>query len=130
YYHAADLFVLPSVARSEAFGIVQLEAMLCGLPVINTSLDSGVPFVSKHGETGTTIPPRDAGALASAISSLLQSAETRRAYAHAARRRVQEQFSAPEMLRRTIELYSSVFGVRRRPSYCRPVTTTLSPSFG
>ncbi len=108
YYHAADVFVLPSVARSEAFGIVQLEAMACGKPVVNTSLDSGVPSVSLDGVSGITVPPADPKALAAALDSLLNNPLRRAAYGRAGQRRVKKHFTLQEMARKTLDLYHEV----------------------
>jgi rhamnosyl/mannosyltransferase len=114
---------MPSIARSEAFGIAQLEAMACGKPVINTRLRSGVPFVSPDGVTGTTVEPANSSELAAAINRLLDDPGLRDRYGAAAARRAREKFSIPTMVDRTLELYREVIangrvldgGVRTRP---------------
>jgi glycosyltransferase involved in cell wall biosynthesis len=114
YYYAADVFVLPSVERTEAFGIVQLEAMACGKPIVNTRLSTGVPFVSIDGVTGITVPPRDPIALAQAITRLLDDADLRARYGAAGIRRVRSEFTANRMATRTLAIYREIISSRER----------------
>jgi glycosyltransferase involved in cell wall biosynthesis len=108
YYHAADVFALPSISRTEAFGIVQLEAMACGKAVVNTLLPTGASSVSLNGVTGLSVPPADPTALAAAINLLLDDAPLRMRYGQAARRRVDQEFSTELMTERTLRLYHEV----------------------
>lgn len=105
YYAAADVFVLPSSERSEAFGLVQLEAMAAGKPVISTELGTGTSFVNVHGETGLVVPPRDPQALARALRELLDDPRRRRALGDAGRRRVVRDFHVETMVDRVVKLY-------------------------
>lgn len=85
-------FIFPSVAISEAFGITQLEAMALGTPVINTSLKSGVPWVSLNGETGLTVEPKSSDELKNALRNILNNEDLHDAYSHAATMRVDKYF--------------------------------------
>ena len=110
YLHACDVFVLPSVHRSEAFGIVQVEAMACGKPVVNTALPSGVPYVSVDRVTGLTVPPRDAGALATALSHLLEDRAFRERLGVQGRARVAAEFTQELMVKRVLDVYRETIG--------------------
>ncbi|MHA2216764.1 MAG: glycosyltransferase [Candidatus Hodarchaeales archaeon] len=108
WYKNCDVFVLPSVERSEAFGIVQLEAMAFKKPVINTDLPTGVPFVSKHGQTGLTVPPEDPDALSKAINRLLDNDDLRLRFGENAYARVKEKFSSGKMIDPIYSIYSEL----------------------
>ena len=127
YYHAADVFALPSVARSEAFGIVQLEAMACGKPVINTNLDTGVPSVSLDGVSGLTVPPADAEALGDAISHLLDNPLRSAAYGRAGRERVHELFNLKAMAQQTMAVYHEVMEAAAVRSAANEFSLTATP---
>ncbi len=113
YYAAADVFVLPSCRRSEAYGLAMVEAMASGAPAISTDLGTGTSVVNRHRETGVVVPPGDATALAGALAELLADPELRRSMGEAARLRVCAELSADLMVERVLEVYDSVLAGRR-----------------
>ena len=103
-YRRCRALALPSVTRSEAYGIVQLEAMAAGKPVVNTSLPTGVPEVSPHGVTGLTVPPGDPAALADALGSLLRDRDLHARLSENAERRAREH-TLPRFLDEVARVY-------------------------
>ncbi|EGI77321.1 group 1 glycosyl transferase [Hylemonella gracilis ATCC 19624] len=108
YFHACDVFCLPSVTQVEAFGLVQLEAMACGKPVICTLLNNGVNVVNVNGETGMAVPPQDAGALAIALNLLLQNDAVRQQMGRQAQARALGLYSLSAMTQRHLQLYQDL----------------------
>ncbi|HEY0909261.1 MAG TPA: glycosyltransferase [Bradyrhizobium sp.] len=89
----ADVFVMPSVTNAETFGLVQLEAMAAGRPVVNTSLDTAVPQVARDGIEAITVPPGDPEKLGEAIESLIRDPARRQRMGLAARHRATTKYS-------------------------------------
>lgn len=114
YYHACDVFCMPSVAPAEAFGLVQLEAMACGKPVVCCELHNGVTYVNRDGETGLVVPPRDPQALAAAINKLLVNPALRQRFGECGRHRSRTEFSVDRMVTGTLDVYRSVLQTAER----------------
>lgn len=106
--HACDVFVLPSIYKTETFGLAQLEAQACGKPTICTALGTGVEYVNKHGHTGLVVPPMDVPALADALRTLLDDADYRAELGHNAYERVQAEFTQERMAAEIMQLYCEV----------------------
>ena len=105
YYAAADVFALPS--SSEAQGIVALEAMACGLPVVAAAV-GGLLGTIEDGRTGFLVPPGDVQALAERLQALLVDDSQRQAIGAAARQAVEHEFSWKRAVESTIEVYREV----------------------
>lgn len=105
YYREFAVLVLPSLA--EGFGLVILEAFLCGTPVVATQV-GGVPEVVRDGETGLLVPPADAAALAAAIDRVLEDPAAARAMAARGRDFVRQNFTADRMAAATVAVYRNV----------------------
>lgn len=107
-YEECDVFILPSILRSEAFGLVQIEAMAFGKPVINTKLPSGVPYVSLHNITGLTVEPGSIVELEKAMIWMIEHPEERLIMGKEARKRVIDNYTIENMLDNVLELYELV----------------------
>ena len=109
---AFDLFVQPSL--HEGMPNTVLEAMAAGLPVVATAV-GGTPEAVIDGSTGLLVPPKDPHALSVAISRLVASPELRRTMGNAGRARMQQRFSAEEMVQKTVRLYDELLKMKGLP---------------
>lgn len=105
WFRAADVFCLPSTARSEAFGLVQIEAHASGTPVVSTDLTTGVPFANLDGVTGLTVPVGDSDALARALARLVGDDELRTRLGAQALERARAEFTIPRMASDVLAVY-------------------------
>ncbi|MGI8673195.1 MAG: glycosyltransferase [Luteitalea sp.] len=100
-----DLFVMSSTM--EGLGTSLLDAMACARPIVATAT-GGIPEVVEHEYTGLLVPPRDAGALAEAILTMLQDDTLARQYGAAGYERVRKRFSVERMVEETVQVYRSL----------------------
>ena len=104
-YHGCEMVVLPSISPNENFGIVQLEAMACGKPVVTTNLKSGVPCVGKKGKTCLIVEPGDSLQLASAMRMIFNNQELKKSLGTSGRARFDENYTWKSMIEKQISSY-------------------------
>jgi glycosyltransferase involved in cell wall biosynthesis len=102
FYRDCTVFVAPS--RYESFGLIYLEAMRWGKPVVGCRA-GGIPEVVRDGETGLLVPPGDEAALQAAVVRLLDDADLRVRLGARAREAMQSEFSPSLMAERTVAFY-------------------------
>lgn len=112
YYGACDVYCLSSIMKTEAFAIVQIEAMSCGKPVISCNIpDSGVPWVNADGKSGLVVEPEDGKALADAIVKIMSSPSLYQHLSAGAKDRFQELFVKQKMIDSCYSLYRQLLSV-------------------
>jgi rhamnosyl/mannosyltransferase len=119
FLHAGRVFAMPSIV--ETFGLVQLEAMACGRPVVNTKLATVAPRVARHGQEALTVSPGSVEDLAHSLTSLLDNEAHARELGNNGRRRAAEMFSETAYFDRTVRIYREVAWSRRREATAEPL---------
>lgn len=103
-----DVFCLPSIEQSEAFGIASAEAMACGKPTVVCQLHNGVNYLNQEGLTSLVTPPRDEAALRDALDLMVRDESMRLRFGAAARGWVRSEFALSAMRDGTLDLYRSL----------------------
>lgn len=116
-YREATVFASPCVLAS--FGVVLLEAMASGTPIVCAD-NIGFRQVIRDGVPGRFVPPHDAPALAAGIGALLDDAATRREWSERGRRLAVERYSWPEVARRVDEVYREIWEAKGGAPDARP----------
>jgi glycosyltransferase involved in cell wall biosynthesis len=113
HIHAAKVLAFPSVTDAEAFGLVQLEAMSAGRPIVNTSLATAVPHIARDGREGLTVAPNDPRAFARALRRLLDQPELASGFGATGQARARAEYDHSLFLRRVQAIYTEAAGQRR-----------------
>jgi rhamnosyl/mannosyltransferase len=109
YFKACDIFCLPAIEKSEAFGVVLLEAMCFGKPIVTSNIkESGICWVNRHNETGYNIQPKDALLLAETINGLLEDEDTYALFSKNAAARFATHFNRGKMVGSVIDIYKEI----------------------
>ncbi len=109
YYKLCDLFVLPSITRNEAFGLVQCEAMFFGKPVVSTNIeDSGVSYVNKNEETGLIVPIKEPKAIYDACKTIIDNDELYEKFSSNAKLRFDKMFHINSIAKEITKIYKEV----------------------
>lgn len=107
-YHAADIFAFSSITENEVFGIVQLEAMACKKPIINTALNTAVSNVARHQIEALTVPPNNVEALHEALNKILQDKMLYNKLSENSFKRVCSNYSMENFLLKTLKIYEDL----------------------
>lgn len=109
YFAACDVYVMSSIWKTEAFGIVQIEAMSCGKPIVATNIPgSGVSWVNEDKVTGLNVEPENAEAIADAILKISSNNETYMAFSDNAKLRFEQLFQKKDMIEKCLSLYKKL----------------------
>jgi glycosyltransferase involved in cell wall biosynthesis len=106
-FERATIFCLPSIHRAEAFGVVMIEAMAHGVPIVASDIPgSGVPWVNEHGVSGLNVPIGNPIALARACNEILTSPELHYKLSQGARKRYIAEFTEEVSVNRMMAVYN------------------------